>query len=141
MAKFPVRKTLAGHLAPTTDEGVEGVRKMKPGQEYQIVLTMPRNYKFHCKFFALLKVVYENQEKYDNYEAFRHEVQMRCGHYAAHTHLTGLVSYVPKSISFADMDEIQFSALYDRAIDVLIENFIPGTDRDELIAEVINFGS
>lgn len=108
------------------------VKKLKPGEAVLVSMRKPRNAKFHRKFFALLNIAYENQERYGNFEAFRKEVTMRAGHWDEHVHLSGKVSYTAKSIAFHEMDDLEFGELYQKAIDVIIEHFLPGTDPGEL---------
>ena len=117
------------------------LKKVPMGTFVEVEIKRPRNLQFHRKFFALLHTVFDNQEKYEDFEAFRKEVTMRCGYWKEHHHLSGKVSYEAKSISFADMDELEFAELYEKAIQVLLENFIPGTDIDALEREVLEFGS
>lgn len=129
-------------FVPDDAAGAEYMRGIKIGDVLRAEITKPRNGKFHRKFFKLLEVAFENQDKYDVFEAFRAEVTMRSGFFIEHHHVTGAISYQPKSIAFGKMDELEFSKLYNKAIDVIIKNFMPGTDADELnqaVNEIVGF--
>ena len=101
-----LHKTQLGHLAPSDAQAKEYLRRIKKESPLLVKITKPRNVGFHRKFFALMDIGFENQEKYDTLEAFRKEVVMRAGWFVEHHHLTGKISYEAKSISFAKMDEL-----------------------------------
>lgn len=136
------RKDLAGRLVPDDDQSRERLARFRVGDPIRLQASKPRNYKYHQKFFALIEVVFENQEKYDSMEALRAELTMRAGWYEEHHHITGKVSYSPKSISFASMDQVEFEELFSKVIDVAIEYFLQGSTREEIeqaAMEVIGF--
>jgi hypothetical protein len=58
-----------------------------------------------------------------SFEAFRAWVTIEAGFYTAHQMPDGSTRKEPKSISFAKMDDVEFSQLYKSALDVLW-NFI-----------------
>ena len=129
-------KTELGHLAPLDEKAKSYLKGLKRDQPVYVTLRKPRNPGFHRKFFALMQIGFDNQEKYDALEAFRKEVTMRAGWYVEHHHLTGKISYEAKSISFSAMDELEFQELFYKCIDIIIEHFMPGTDRQAIEAEV-----
>lgn len=107
--------------------------------EYLLVQTKKeRNGKFHAKFFSLLKFAYDNQDKYDNFTSFRHEVQMRAGWYDMHVTLKGKTLYFPKSISFSQMDDVEFAQLFDKCIDVILKHFMRGATESQIL-QVIGY--
>lgn len=129
---------LVGSLA----EDVEKLERWKVNTILRAKVTHPRNARFHRKFFALLNIAFENQDRYDNIEAFRAEVTMRCGYYHQHKNIKGEYQYWPDSIAFSNMDEITFAQLYEKAIDIIIQYFIRGADRQELknaVEEILQF--
>lgn len=100
-----------------------------------------RNAAMHRKFFALINLVFQNQEIYKTQDQFLEALKIASGHcdfiLAPHprtreTHL----NFVPKSISFAKMDQGEFEAFYDKVCDVIIRDFWPGMDKATLKAEV-----
>ena len=132
-------KNQFGKLSAEDDAAKKVLSKIKTGEQVQVTIKKPRNVLFHRKFFALCQVVFDNQEVYDDFEAFRKELTMRAAYWKEHHHVTGAISYEAKSISFAAMDDLEFGELYDKAINAAIDHFIPGTDRGELEEAILDF--
>jgi hypothetical protein len=117
-------------LIPSLPEDEEKLARWRNGEILEIEIRKPRNLKFHRKFFALLNIAFDNQDRYDNFEAFRAEVIMRCGYFNTHIHLSGKQSFSPKSISFGAMDQMEFEKLYSEAINVIIKYFMPKANEE-----------
>jgi hypothetical protein len=95
------------------------------GESVSVTIKRPRNPAFHRKFFSLLSLVFENQDRYNDYERFRKEIVMRAGYFDEHVHLTGKVSYVAKSLAYESMDNDEFAEVYDKCCAVIQEYFWP----------------
>ncbi len=119
-------------------EGETVLTKFKQGETLRAVLTKPRNSKHHRKFFAMLNLVFQNQDIYDVLEDLLTEVKLRTGHYKAHVTVKGKVIYIPKSISFDELDQLEFDDIYEKAIKCCLKYFIK-PDNDELIDQIIRF--
>ena len=141
---MPKLNLIKGHnqsLKAGDQEAEQWLAKIPFSEPVVCTVKRPRNPDFHRKFFSLLQLVYENQERYTNFERFRKEIVMRAGFYEEHVHLTGKVSYVAKSLAFDSMDEIEFSALYDKCCGVIIEYFWPDISRHQLEEAVLDYMS
>ena len=101
----------------------EKIKKLKVGEEYQCEIKQPRNLKFHRKFFALINLLFENQEQYSNIERLRKDLIIEAGFYDEWADLHGEIHKEAKSISFASMKEHEFNDLYNRVIDVIVKYF------------------
>lgn len=134
-----------GGLWPADEESTEYTKKLTVGEVIGAGVRKARNYKFHKKFFALLKVGFDNQDKYTSPEAFREEVTIRAGWYTTHLHLDGSASLHAKSISFGRMDELEFEKLYSAAIDVILHKFVAGMSeaalRQAVAEEIVRFAA
>lgn len=128
------RKEL-GKLAPADDAAQAALAKIKFGAEVQVEIKRPRNIQFHRKFFAMLNLVYENQEHYPSVDALLTVCKIATGHSEAIKTKFGIV-YLPKSISFAKMTAHEFDEFYGRAVSWVIEEVIPGLERSQLDSEV-----
>ena len=129
-----------GNVLKPADEGAEQyLSKVGFSREVVCNVRLPRNPMFHRKFFALLRLVFENQELYSDFDQFRNEVVMRAGYFEEHTHLTGKVSYVAKSLAYESMDEAEFEALYEQVIVVLLAHFMKGMERTQLEEAVLDY--
>ncbi len=133
--KIYLKKNLS-KLEPADSEASEVLKKWKQGEVLSCDVKKPRNYEFHKKAFALFNLVYENQDRYNTLEDILTEIKLRTGHYQEHITVKGVVVYVPKSISFASMDETEFNVFYNKAVNIVLKYFIPDTTREELENEV-----
>jgi len=138
MAQIYMKKLANGTFAPDDQQSLELAAKLKVGQVYRHEVKKPRNYIFHKKYFSLLNLAFENQERYDLFEAFRDAITMQAGHYDSHISLTGTTVYKPKSISFASMEELDFDKLYSKTINVILKHVL-GCEEDELLEMVLNY--
>lgn len=112
----------------------EKAKKLKIGEVYQCEVKQPRNLKFHRKFFALIEMLYENQERYSDPERLRKDLIIAAGYYHEWFDLDGVQQREAKSISFSSMSEYEFGQLYSRVLDVIVEHF--NFDRQDIIDNV-----
>ena len=124
-----------GAFRPTDDEGTEAMQTIPDGSLVRLSWTRPRNGRFHNKFFAMLGIVLKNQEHYQSMDELLGVCKLRIGHVTIVQTPRGEERW-PKSISFAKMDETEFSLFYDRAVDWVLQEVIPGLQRQHLDAEV-----
>lgn len=135
--KLIVKKTNKG-LLPMYDSDYEIYSKIPLGEEFQIEYKKQRNLKFHKKMFALFKLCFENQEVYSNLNDLRRDLIITSGYYTETANmLTGEVFKHAKSISFANMDELEFSDLYESIKSVII-SWIGVTD-EEIETEILQY--
>ena len=112
--KVRLIKTLNNFLKPVSSEDLEYIKKLKHNQEVEIEIKKVRNSAFHRKFFALMKLAFDNQDIYSSYETMRKKVTINSGFYTEEVcYKTGLITKEAKSISFVKMDEIEFEQLYN----------------------------
>lgn len=131
MRVFLYKQNEAFH--PADDDQREKLKRIKERDLVEVELKKPRNIKFHRKYFALLNTIFEQQEKYTNRNHFRTDLQIRAGHYDEHITDQGEVIYMPKSISFASMDEHAFSDLYNNVLDICLRAYLPdGYSADDI---------
>jgi len=105
------------------DSDYENLKKIKPLAMIKCEISQPRNIKFHRKFFALIKMVYQNQERYNNIEHLRKDLIISAGFYDSRVNLYGEEINEAKSISFASMKQIEFDDLYNRVLDEIVKHF------------------
>jgi len=96
---------------------------------------IPRNAKFHAKFFTMLDVGYEawhpgDQKLHDgrqiekNREQFREDILILAGFYETTFHVSGAVKLRARSISFAKMEQLEFEMVYDAVANVLLKEIL-----------------
>lgn len=123
-------------LVPVFNSDLEEIVKLKQNTDYKFEVVHPRNYEFHKKFFALINLGFENQDKYNDYTEYRTIKTMQAGFFKMIITDKGKV-FIPESISFASMDEIEFEGVYKRVLDVICSEV--GLTSKEIAEELINF--
>ena len=113
-----------GKPIPSSDKSIGKMSKIKVGESFLMDYKPKRNYQFHKKAFSLLKLVYDNQSIYSNMEDLRTEFKLKAGWYEEHITTKGKVIYLPKSMSFADMDAVEFEEIYSKFIDIALKHFV-----------------
>ena len=116
MAKGNFRKVNES-LFPVDDESRELLSKMPRGEEVLIDYTTGRSAKNHRRFFAFVRMTYDWQDVYENADIWRKILLILGGQFDAVIGKKGTVQYFPKSISWDEMDEIEFSASFNKVID------------------------
>lgn len=109
-----------GQLIPATEQDRELIEKVSQGEVIYAEFKKMRNGRHHRKYFALLNKVFENQEKYGTFEEFRATVTVMAGHcdvvYAGDVEIR-----IPRTISFAKMDQREFEIFYNNAINAMLK--------------------
>ena len=136
------RKSNGGFLTPDDQDTVELMQGVKSGEVLAVEFKRPRNYKFLKKFRALVQVVFDNQDKYSNKEDLVVELKLQVGHYEEHITLGGKITYQPKSISFAQMDELEFGVFYNKVVDVVLKRFLNDMSKEDFdytVDQIVGF--
>jgi len=133
-----VVKTINGLLKPAFDEDKEKFSQFPKDGYFEIKYTKKRNVRFHRKFFALLKIAYENQSDYRLMEDLRRDLIIASGHYEEVVNaITGEVYKIAKSISFNSMDETEFSLIYEDVKNVIIRWL--GVSNEDIENEILQY--
>ena len=135
--KITLVKQLNGQFKLAYDSDFEQAKKIKAGEFYEFSYSKPRNYLFHKKFFALVELVYQNQEAYSNKDDLREDLTIDAGFYRVTTNLQGNEVKKAQSISFAQMDEIEFDEFYNRFIDAVVRWL--KIDKQDLIDNITQY--
>ena len=141
MIKLP-----GGLLRPDDEESAEAIKKLPPGTPIAVEWKQPRNYRFHKKFFAMLKVGFDAWEPTEiehkghpvqkNFDRFREDVIIAAGFGEIVYNIRGEARARAKSISFSSMTEEEFEKLYNAAADVLLKNILHNYKREDLDAVI-----
>ncbi len=138
-------RVTANGLVPMYDSDFDEKKRLKDGETVMCSIRKPRNYEFLKKFFALVRLVFNNLPEHivrmlnvrseeDMLDCFK----LQLGLYRQVWHGRRPVIKLG-SISFAAMDETEFQKFYNRCIDITLTTFLRGTTRQELIDEVEMF--
>ena len=124
-------------LRPVGEEAEAGLSKIPAGDVVMVEIKRPRNMGHHRKWHALLDLVFDNQERYPNKEALSAAIKCGVGHCDVYPMANGEgMVMVPKSTAFTAMEQGDFEAFYDRAVNLIISKIIPGLTRESLLDEV-----
>lgn len=116
-------KQLDNSFKVAYDSDYEKLKKIKAMKMVKCTITQPRNIGFHRKFFALIKMVYQNQEHYNNSDDLRADLIVSAGFYEKRVTFFGEEILKPKSISFASMKQDEFDELYSAVLDEIVKHF------------------
>lgn len=132
-------------LVPLGDDDYEEKKKLKLGQTYSVEVKVVRNVDFHRKYFALIAYAWEFLDeretgRFKDKENFRKYIEIAAGHCDVifHPRLQEFVE-IPKSISFAKMDNTAFSDLYGRVKDVIFSIIGDRVTQEEFERLLIDF--
>lgn len=102
----------------------------------------PRNVKFHRKFFALLKVVFSNQDEFLTQENMRKALLIGLGYCDAFVCLNPQgqlhIHNEAHSMAFANMDESKFTTFFNQCLDFLLQHWCRAK-REDVLNEVKKF--
>jgi hypothetical protein len=134
MAKIALVKQLDNSFKAAFDSDYEYIKKLKQGEIYFWEVKRERNIMFHRKFFALIQMVYQNQEHYNSFDKLRKDLLIDSGYFEEHTSIWGEVIRDAQSISFASMDQDTFDKMYSDVLDNIVKHF--HFDKQDIIDNV-----
>jgi hypothetical protein len=114
----------------------DGVSKLKIGETYEVEIKLARNYLFHKKFFALVKLGSINTKLELPFDVYRKVMIMKAGYFKAYNTGKGIY-YEADSIAFDQMTEEKFQEVYSRVLDKIIEDI--GADKELFEKELSTF--
>jgi len=145
-------RTILRYIDGFGDAAKKGFRRfltrvcnMEPGELVEVEAVIPRNPRFHRKYFALLSLSFESWEPdrkhkthkgipvQKEFEQFREDITILAGYYTQAMRLDGSMVLRAKSISFRSMEQPEFEALYEATITVLMHHVLTKyKDREEV---------
>ena len=133
-------------LVPLHDSDHDLKQRLRVGTTVRCRVSLPRNYRFHKKFFALVRLTFDNlplpllerwnvRSEDDMLRRFKRDL----GYFSSTVNERGEREIEYRSISFAAMDEQEFERFYDDCVNLVLYSYIPGIDRQDLLEEVERF--
>ena len=127
------------------DSDLDEKHRLRIGDNVLCTIKRPRNYEFHKKYFALLRLTVANLPHLiqQQMQIFTEEDLLDClkidlGLFTTCWH-GGRQIVKTGSISFAKMDNTEFEKFFARSVDAILRIYLRGTDRQALIEEVENY--
>lgn len=90
----------------------------------------------HNKFWLLVQTVWENQERFKTTEALAEEIKIKLGYVDSYEVSGDRVVVRTKSISFYEMDQLEFDEFYNKAVEFICTELIEGLVPADLKFEV-----
>lgn len=140
---FSIMKLASGLFAAYGTESQELAVRVKTGQLLSGNFTKTRNPLFHRKVMALFTLAFETWEEIappvmycgervlPNFDRTRKDLTILAGFSETTFRLDGSIRVEAKSISFASMDEIEFEALFQKLIQVVLDRIYARTNMTE----------
>lgn len=133
-------------LVPLYDSDHDLKQRLRIGSTVRCRVSQLRNYKFHKKFFALVRLTYDNLplplvERWnihstdDMLRRFKRDL----GYFTSSVNELGEREIEYSSISFAAMDEEEFERFYNGSVNLVLDKYIRGLEREDLEEEIENF--
>jgi hypothetical protein len=134
------RCALSGFI-PFNEEGQEFFARCKLGEVVELQGRRVRNERFHRLFWAMLKLISDNSNPHISPRAALHFAKIATGTGDVVTDSRGETHFIPGSISFAKMDEIEFQAFVKTAIPPLVGRFMVGSAPRQVIEEAMSLAA
>lgn len=132
-------------LTPKYESDREEFKKLKRNAEVVVEIKKGRNIEFHKKYFALLKLTFENFPEWledtlnvHSVEDLRTRIKIDLGLYDI-SHYGNQSIIVLKSIAFDKMDETEFEKFYRMSVNHIIKNYLKGVSNEQIEEEIWKF--
>lgn len=132
-------------LTPKYESDREEFKKLKRNAEVVVEIKKGKNIEFHKKYFALLKLTFENFPEWledtlnvHSVEDLRTRIKIDLGLYDI-SHYGNQSIIVPKSIAFDKMDETEFEKFYRMSVNHIIKNYLKGVSNEQIEEEIWKF--
>ena len=133
-------------LVPLYDSDLEARKRLRAGSVVKCKVSNPRNYEFHKKFFALVRLTFDNlPARLAEYWNVNNEGDMLrrfkwdLGYFSSSYNENGEKEIEYGSISFAAMEQHEFERFYNQCVDLVLYKYIKGLDKQDLITEIEKF--
>jgi hypothetical protein len=128
-----MRRGLRG-LEPDNDLSRHAMSKLKLGDAVRVEIKRPRNLRWHRRYWALVSLIADNTERYvpDDIHAL---LKLRCGCRRLIVDSRGQ-HWIPDSISFNRMSHDEWVAFWDRVVEYVDTELLPGVGKETLAREL-----
>lgn len=132
-----------GYLIPADEYSQRRVDRLKEGQGYKLTAKLVRSLPHLRKLFALLTVINSYSDVYQSKKAALNAVKIAAGHCDwIVSPVSGELTPVPLSISFANMEQGDFNEFWNDALNGVLRLILPAMNRialEEAIDRVMHF--
>ena len=133
-------------LVPLYDSDYDLKKRLRVGSVVKCKVSNPRNYEHHKKFFALVRLTFDNlpSNLAEYFKVYNEEDMLRrfkrdLGYFKTSLNERGEKEIEYQSISFSAMEQHEFERFYNQCIDLVLYKYLKGIDKEDLIIEIENF--
>lgn len=123
----------ANGLTADDDAAREMLHGIPIGSAVACEISRPRNLQHHRLYWSLCSAIADSIGA--NRENISDLIKIRSGHFVVVKTRSELMKF-PRSISFAKMDQAEFSQFYNRACQVVSEEFLPHLTANEVRTQI-----
>jgi hypothetical protein len=139
MASLYMEKTYkAGDacLVPLSDLDRDFLAEVPSEVPVRVRVTRPRSGRHHRLFFGLLHKVVENQNFYKTVDELLTYLKTQLGYVEKIRFHDGKYFLQTMSISFDKMPQDEFRNFFERSVDLIVSEVLPGVSKEDLLREV-----
>lgn len=125
-------KVHLGSLKPVDQAGLDILAKIGQGMDVVIAIKRARNSRQHRLYWALMSLIYPQQERYATVEQLSNAIKCAVGWCDEIPLKRHRVMAIPKSISFANMKQADFEEFFDKVINLVVTKILPGVEQQDL---------
>jgi hypothetical protein len=135
-------KHSSGAMVPASEDEAEKLKSFKVGQAITCEIKKMRNYKYHQKFFVMIKIGFDCFEPavteykgfpvQKNIDRFRKDIIIAAGFYDVEATIDGKVRAIAHSISFGKMSEERFNEVYNACCNAILSRVLQNYTREDL---------
>lgn len=123
-------------LVPVSPYDEETLGEVAQDKDLTVKITRNRSWKQNRLYHALVQKVAENHPHYRSAKPLEMWLKLRMGYVDDILLHDGQVMPILSSTSFASMGQDEFQKFFNNALTILVEEVLPGVDKDALIKEV-----
>lgn len=123
-------------LVPVDPVSAEDLALLQSDRELLVTARSPRNIRQHRLAWALAQKLSDATDFLPDRETAMDYLKLKARHAKLIVDGSGVVTLVPKSISFASLDQQGFARLLNRMIYVICSEIVPGLEESKLRAEI-----
>lgn len=136
--EIPMRRE-GNHLVPADAVAAEMMADIPLATGVMVTVKVPRNLRHFRLAWVLADIVSKSVDWLSDRETAMDWLKIKARHVRMiHDPLRNTTAIVPKSISFASLDQAGFKRVFDRMIHVVVTEIIPGMDEKSLRSELEN---
>lgn len=126
-----------GVILPVDPNAEEMLLALKDGGQFMGEFKAARNVRQFRLWWALMQKLSENNAIFESKEHASNQIKLGIGHFERSFNVyTGELTEEPLSIRWQSLPQAEFGELFQRAIDLICREFLPGVESDALRQEI-----